>query len=324
MISIALCTYNGEKYIKEQLESIINQSLPPDEIIICDDCSKDNTEVEVKSVLENWKGSWKFIINEKNLGYKKNFEKAISLCKGDIIFLSDQDDVWLSLKIKRTMDVFNENPDCVMAFHDAKVVNSHLEMLYPSFWKLLGFNPDKFLIGDYGILLDHNVVQGSACAFRKSLFNISTPFPNEVIHDEWLTLNALTLSKGIMPINKCFSLYRQSDSNSIGARNLPINVKLKVWLKSYHKSLTNHYKEIIRRGKAFETLSYRYGAEDILLGERLDRYCKFYEFRKEALDSHNFLLVFMIKDYFRFYYSFSYSVKEYIEDILALASHIEK
>ena len=72
MISIALCTYNGEQYIKEQLESIIHQTLPPDEIVICDDCSKDHTEAEVKSVLRSWNGSWTFIVNDKNLGFRKN------------------------------------------------------------------------------------------------------------------------------------------------------------------------------------------------------------------------------------------------------------
>lgn len=94
MVSIALCTYNGEKYIEEQLESLIHQTCQPDEIIICDDQSKDNTVNIAKSLLGSWPGAWKVIINKKNLGYKKNFQKAISLCRGDIIFLSDQDDVW--------------------------------------------------------------------------------------------------------------------------------------------------------------------------------------------------------------------------------------
>lgn len=100
MISVAMCTFNGEKYIKEQIESIINQSLVPDEIVICDDCSKDNTINIIKETLANWSGKANLIINEDNLGYRKNFEKAISLCNGDIIFLSDQDDVWDNCKLK--------------------------------------------------------------------------------------------------------------------------------------------------------------------------------------------------------------------------------
>ena len=100
MISVAMCTYNGEKYIQEQLESIIYQSVPPDEIVICDDCSNDATLEIVKDILNSYDGIVQLVSNKHNLGYRKNFEKAISLCHGDIIFLSDQDDVWSSNKIE--------------------------------------------------------------------------------------------------------------------------------------------------------------------------------------------------------------------------------
>ena len=107
MISIALCTYNGESYIVELLLSIINQTLQPDEIIICDDKSTDNTVKKTKLILDGWSGNYRLIVNESNLGYKKNFQKAISLCSGDIIFLCDQDDVWDTTKIAKTMTVFD-------------------------------------------------------------------------------------------------------------------------------------------------------------------------------------------------------------------------
>jgi len=92
-ISVALCTYNGELYLREQLESILKQTFPPDEIIICDDGSTDTT---IKILEEFRRKSFipvKVYYNKENLGVSKNFEKAISLCSGDIIFLSDQDDV---------------------------------------------------------------------------------------------------------------------------------------------------------------------------------------------------------------------------------------
>jgi len=88
-ISIALCSYNGEKYIKEQLLSILKQTREPDEIIIVDDNSFDNTVAIINEVLEGFKIRWELIINPQNLGVTKNFEKAISLCKGDIIFTCD-------------------------------------------------------------------------------------------------------------------------------------------------------------------------------------------------------------------------------------------
>lgn len=163
MISVAMCTFNGEKYIKEQIESIINQSLIPDEIVICDDCSKDNTVNIIKETLDNWSGKVHLVVNEKNLGYRKNFEKAISLCNGDIIFLSDQDDVWNRNKIEIMVNALN-NSDAILAFHDVEVVDENLKLITGSFWKLLKFNYQKFLHDDFRRIFASNVVQGSACA----------------------------------------------------------------------------------------------------------------------------------------------------------------
>lgn len=86
MISVALCTFNGEKFIAQQLQSIVNQTIMPDEIIVCDDCSKDRTVNIIRETLKDYNGHWQFVCNQENLGYKKNFEKAIGLCQGDIIF----------------------------------------------------------------------------------------------------------------------------------------------------------------------------------------------------------------------------------------------
>ena len=94
MISIAMATYNGDKYIKEQIDSILNQTIQDFEIVICDDCSTDGT---VRILHEYAKNDKRFHIyqNEDNLGFKKNFEKAITLCQGEYIALSDQDDIWM-------------------------------------------------------------------------------------------------------------------------------------------------------------------------------------------------------------------------------------
>lgn len=99
--SVALCTYNGEKYIKEQLDSILNQTKKVDEIIVCDDCSSDKTVEILNHYSSTNPGLFKIYINEQNLRSVKNFEKAITLCTGDIIFLSDQDDFWVNEKSGR-------------------------------------------------------------------------------------------------------------------------------------------------------------------------------------------------------------------------------
>ena len=201
MVSIALCTYDGEKYIAEQLESLINQTRQPDEIIICDDQSKDNTVIVAKRVLNSWQGKWKIIVNDKNLGYKKNFQKAISLCSGEFIFLSDQDDVWDKRKLEIILAAFHNHPDAIMVFHDAELVNGNLQSIYPSLWATMGFDYRQFRNNVYGRFMKGNVVQGAACAFKRKLFDIAQPFPAEAIHDEWLALNAIP-NGGIYPVNE--------------------------------------------------------------------------------------------------------------------------
>ena len=109
MISIAMTTYNGEKYIERQLESIFSQTLPADEIIICDDASKDRTvEIINRFIEKNQTDKIRLVHNQENLGYIRNFHKAISLTRGDYIFLADQDDVWHADKIEQTLQVLKD------------------------------------------------------------------------------------------------------------------------------------------------------------------------------------------------------------------------
>ena len=105
MISVAMATFNGEPYIQEQLDSIYNQTRKVDEIIIVDDCSTDSTVRVIEQYILSHKDiDIKLYKNEENLGYKKNFKKAISLCHGDYVFLSDQDDIWMTDKIEKCIE----------------------------------------------------------------------------------------------------------------------------------------------------------------------------------------------------------------------------
>lgn len=109
MISLVLATYNGEKYILEQLESIKNQTLKPDEVIICDDKSTDNTFSMISEYIKENKLSWLLYVNDNNQGYSRNFSNLIKKAKGDIIFLADQDDIWFLDKIERMSKIIEEN-----------------------------------------------------------------------------------------------------------------------------------------------------------------------------------------------------------------------
>src|SRR6476620_1984679 len=121
-ISVAMCTYNGGRFISEQLQSIIDQELPVDEIVICDDGSKDDTFAVIEKFQTTFPGLIKLHINEVNLRVNKNFEKAISLCKGDFIFLSDQDDVWRKDKTKKILEVFEANPQLEGVFSNGDLI----------------------------------------------------------------------------------------------------------------------------------------------------------------------------------------------------------
>ena len=113
-----MCTYNGAEFLQAQLESILAQTRPPDEIVVCDDGSTDDTE----AVLKRFSGLV-LHLNKQNLGSVKNFEQAIGLCTGDIIALSDQDDVWREDKLHSIEQAFRKTPTAGLVFSDAEIVD---------------------------------------------------------------------------------------------------------------------------------------------------------------------------------------------------------
>lgn len=278
-VSIAMCTYNGGEFLREQLESILHQTWQPDEIIICDDQSTDNSVLIAKSVLEKWNGKWQIIVNEKNLGFKKNFQKAISLCQGDIIFLSDQDDVWDKSKIEIMMQAF-EDENVILAFHDAELVDENLKQLYPSFWKTMNFDPELFQKNDFRSVFAQNIMQGAACCFRKALFYKATPFPMNVIHDEWLLLVGLCEGK-VFPVNKALLKYRQA-RNVIGGKPLTWIGKVYKWVGCIHNAVVSHITYLKSREYTFRYLTKKYASVN-LASDFYDAACDFYEFLLKRL-----------------------------------------
>lgn len=314
MISVAMCTFNGEKYIKEQIESIINQSLIPDEIVICDDCSKDNTVNIIKETLDNWSGKVHLVVNEKNLGYRKNFEKAISLCNGDIIFLSDQDDVWNRNKIEIMVNALN-NSDAILAFHDVEVVDENLKLITGSFWKLLKFSYQKFLHDDFRRIFEGNVVQGSACALKKELINYAKPFPEAAIHDEWLALVAV--AKGnIIPINKSLAKYRQSGNNAIGAGSVSLLEKITKLITNLHAQNIKLINELIRRQKVLICFHKRFESENIIICREYEKYLDFYTLRFNYIQNKKILNLIYL-NYFKIYDTRIYALRRMLRDIIA-------
>lgn len=136
-VSIAMALYNGEKYLVEQLSSILHQTREPDELIACDDGSTDTTKLVFDRFVEEHglKKKWKYYRNENNLGYSENFLHAAELCSGDLIFYSDQDDIWVKNKIEKMLSKFYEhkNVEAVVCgyspYIDGRVKNNFIEKL---------------------------------------------------------------------------------------------------------------------------------------------------------------------------------------------------
>jgi glycosyltransferase involved in cell wall biosynthesis len=126
-ISIAMAAYNGAKYLQEQLDSFLSQTRQPDELIVCDDGSSDAT----RDILERFRQSAPFAVqihrNETRLGFTKNFEKALLRCSGDLVFLSDQDDVWFTTKVDVVEKALLSHPEKLLVVHDGKLVDEKLE-----------------------------------------------------------------------------------------------------------------------------------------------------------------------------------------------------
>lgn len=309
-----MCTYNGEKYVSEQLESIIHQTLQPDEIIICDDCSSDHSVKIINEVMCNWAGQWRLVCNKKNLGYRKNFQQAISLCHGDFIFLSDQDDVWDQDKLAIEFPYFSDK-SVILIFHDAEIVDEKLQQISPSFWATLGFKYTDFQKGDYSRLLRENLIQGASCAFRRELFELcQPPFPEEAIHDEWLGINAAFTGK-IVPIHQSLLKYRQTGNNQIGAKRDGLKGKLKGWLKDYTQKTQKYRRYLYHQETLWKIFAERYPYGH--LGKTGS--CEFYKFllhRNEAISKYHFRELPSFHEYKKMLNDPLEGTKQYIKDRL--------
>ena len=185
MISVAMATYNGEKYLQEQLNSIYAQSYKDVEIVICDDCSSDETWSIIKKNAEE-NVNLRCFRNESNLGFKKNFEKAISLCKGEFIALSDQDDIWEKDHLEKLIGNIG---DYDIACGDAVLIDGKGEtkgktLSSADFLDECSTNPLDLA---YRIFFNSSCFQGASMLIRADFLKKAMPFPHDVVyHDTWL------------------------------------------------------------------------------------------------------------------------------------------
>ena len=212
LISIAMVTYNGERYLREQLDSILRQTIKvPIEIVVCDDGSIDGT----RKILQDYAASdprFRLFFNQKTLGIVKNYEKAISLCNGEYIALADQDDIWEKNKLERLLAAIRDK-DFVLS--NALLVDWNNRPMAVTMKNACNYNfvpEDKTTL--FKRLLHQNFVQGAAILARSSFLKGLPPVPSAVDgHDYWFALNACT-HNGFSYLDECTVRYRRHKSAS--------------------------------------------------------------------------------------------------------------
>ncbi len=222
-LSVALASYNGERYIREQLDSIARQTRLPDELIISDDASVDATADIVLGFAQNAPFPVRFQRNSERLGSTRNFESAIRACNGGIIFLCDQDDVWYPDKVAIIEERFNNASNLGAVFTEADIVDQDLHPLRQKLWSASKFSPKEQaqVAGPdaLGVLLRHPVVTGATMAFRSIYRDLVLPIPEpEIIwHDAWISL-LISATSSLDALPTSLIAYRQHDANQIGIR----------------------------------------------------------------------------------------------------------
>lgn len=225
-----MCTYNGEAYLLDQLNSISFQSELPEMVVVVDDCSTDNTW----NILDAWKSRCNFqvliIRNQETLGVVKNFEKALKLVQTDIIFLCDQDDLWHPDKIKTLANAISESNDILLVHTNAELVDQTARSMGITLFDALGVTHRERASVQGGhafkVLLRRNIVTGATVAIRRELLNCALPFPKEYLHDEWIGLIASVKGR-LRIVDACTISYRQHGKNIVGAKRLSRPKKLK-------------------------------------------------------------------------------------------------
>ena len=215
LVSVVVMTYNGEKYLKEQLDSILLQTYSNFEIIIVDDNSIDQSLVIANEIAAKDKRV-RVYKNSINLGIERNFLKALSYLKGELVCFSDQDDYWCSKKIEVLVGAIERDKNNMLVFSDLEVCDSSLNIIEPSFWKSQQIKPRSGYTRELAFL--KNIAPGCSMMFRNEVSNMLSKVATDApfMHDHL----AFILSAGLGKVVCCkqrLVKYRQHDSNAIGA-----------------------------------------------------------------------------------------------------------
>lgn len=231
MISVCMATYNGAKYINEQVDSILVQLSADDELIVSDDGSTDSTIEFLRAYNDH---RIKIHPNTNRKGVVGNFENALSKASGDYIFLCDQDDVWTNNKVKKCIEQFSSGVDLVM--HDAEIIDENNEIINDSFFKL------RKSANGYIKNLYKNSFIGCCMVFNRQILDLSLPIPSNIpMHDMWIGLLSCRYGKVVLIDDKLIKYRRhgnnasQTSEKSTYSFFQKLNLRAKIFIKTMVK-----------------------------------------------------------------------------------------
>lgn len=306
-VSIVLCTFNGENYISEQLDSILAQTVLPLEIVVGDDASSDRTIEILNEYKKNSPVTIHIKAHHRNLGVIANFEETARECVGDLVFFCDQDDVWLPEKIERFIEAFESNPKCGYVFSDALMVYEDLSRSPIRLWKGIGFFGErkmKYIKGDQlEILTDGrgNFVYGMALAYRRCHSKLIYPVKSTsfaMTHDTWIAFVLSGLGFNGVAINDVLVKYRQHSRQVAGGSRKRNWLNKILYLFGRNRELDIGYIETLRllRVRVFSEMEKQNCAlkDEFQNLSLLDRRIKYLEMRNAATSGNFFERIFWI------------------------------
>lgn len=231
-VSVVLCTFDGARYVERQVESILTQSRPIDELVVSDDGSSDDTVERVRAVHARLAPELPLVLlqNERPLGVVGNFEQAMRAAHGGLIALADQDDVWHPHRIRSAVDAFAADPGLMVVHSDAALVDAAEAPLGGSLLDALEVADDDraaLRSGDaFGVLLRRNLATGTTMTLDARLLPVAIPFPPDWVHDEWLAAVGAAIGR-LRLIETPLVDYRQHGGNQIGASRPGLRQKLR-------------------------------------------------------------------------------------------------
>ncbi len=248
-ISVALCTCNGERYLPEQLQSILSQTRLPDEVIVGDDGSTDGTLALLDGFAEQAPFPVTVLGGEGRLGSTRNFERVLRRCRCAFIALCDQDDVWTPKHLEQLASQLELHPEVSLVFSNAHLMDANGALLPCTLWQSFGFSDERqraLASGDYRLLVRERFVTGATAMLRQAALEHALPIPPVWIHDAWLAC-ILSFHGDLLALDEPLLHYRVHARQQVGTG-------VSLWKRDTTRQADAHWERIYTERRQLEML----------------------------------------------------------------------